>query len=61
MTVYVESNFVLAIALGQEDAEPATSLLELGEQGRLDLAFPALAVTRPFRSGAENGGGCAAR
>ena len=55
MTVYVESNFVLAIALGQEDAEPAISILELGEQGRLDLAFPALAVSEPFSTVSQRG------
>ncbi len=48
MTVYVESNSVLAIAPGHEDAEAATTILELAEQGRIAVAFSALALTEPF-------------
>ena len=55
MTVYVESNFLLAIALAQEDTEPATAILALAEQGRLDIAFPALAVSEPFSTVSQRG------
>lgn len=57
MTGFVESNFVLAVALGQEDAGPATTILELAERGRLDLAFPALAVVEPFSTVTQRGRG----
>lgn len=55
MTVYVESNSVLAIAPGQEDAEAATTILELAEQGRIAVAFPALALTEPFSTVTHRG------
>ncbi len=55
MTVYVESNFVLENALGQEDADPATTILELAEQGSIEIAFPTLAVTEPFSTISQRG------
>ena len=35
MIVYVESNFVLEIALGQEEAPAAETILELAENNKL--------------------------
>lgn len=46
--VYVESNFVLELSLGQEQAEACEQLLELAEQGRIELAVPAFALVEPL-------------
>jgi len=48
MIAYVESNFVLEIALGQEQSASAESLLVLAETGSLDLILPSLALAEPF-------------
>lgn len=48
MIVYVESNFVLEIARNQEQAAEADEILGLAEQGRVELAFPSIAVCEPF-------------
>jgi hypothetical protein len=41
LTLFVESNFVLEIALGQQDSTAAERLLILAEQAQLELALPA--------------------
>jgi len=48
LTLYVESNFVLEVALGQEDSESAEQLLEFAEQGGVQIALPAFALSEPF-------------
>lgn len=48
MIVYVESNFVLEIVLGQEQAGSAEALLALAENGAIELALPAFALAEPF-------------
>lgn len=48
MIAYVESNFVLEIALGQEQAASAELLLALSESHSIDLVLPSLALTEPF-------------
>lgn len=48
MTVYVESNFVLEIALGQEQAAAAQLILERATRGEISLAIPAFSLTEPF-------------
>ena len=48
MTVFVESNFVLEIALGQEQAAAAEAILQLAEHGTLNLRIPAFALSEPF-------------
>ena len=48
MIAYVESNFVLEIALGQEQSASAESLLVLAEADTLDLILPSLALAEPF-------------
>lgn len=48
MIVYVESNFVLEIVLGQEQATSAEALLALAEAGALQLILPSLALAEPF-------------
>ena len=48
MTVYVESNFVLEIALGQEQSEAAEAILARAERGEVELAFPSFSLSEPF-------------
>lgn len=48
MTLYVESNFVLEIALGQEEWEPADRLLAAAEAGTIQLALPSFSLSEPF-------------
>lgn len=46
--MYVESNFVLEIALGQEELTAAERLLVAAEQGAIELALPVFALSEPF-------------
>lgn len=48
MIVYVESNFVLEIVLGQEQAASAESLLRLAESGTINVVVPGFALVEPF-------------
>lgn len=48
MIVYVESNFVLEMALDQEEAEAASAVIDLGSQGSVDLCIPAFSLIEPF-------------
>ncbi len=48
--VYVESNFILQIALRQEDAADCGRVLAEVEAGRLDLFVPSFALIRATRS-----------
>ena len=48
MTIYVESNFILEIALGQEESSYATELLSKAEHGDIALVFPSFALSEPF-------------
>jgi len=46
--VYVESNFILEVALGQEQSSDAEWILTLAEQRRIELVFPGFALSEPF-------------
>lgn len=48
MRVYVESNFVLELALAQEETEFAQILVDLASEGNIDLVFPVFALVEPF-------------
>ena len=48
MIVYVESNFVLEVALGQEESPSAESILLLAESNKIELVFPGFALSEPF-------------
>ena len=48
MTIYVESIFILKIALGQEESRFAMELLSKAEDGDITLAFPSFALSEPF-------------
>lgn len=55
MIAYVESNFVLEMVLGQEQAASAESLLALSESGALDLVLPSFALAEPFATITQRG------
>lgn len=48
MTVYVESNFVLELALGQEQANAAEAILVQAERRQIELALPSFSLSEPF-------------
>ena len=48
MIVYVESNFVLELALVQEQAQDAELILKAAERGAIDLAIPDVSLSEPF-------------
>ncbi|MGH2558392.1 MAG: hypothetical protein ACRDJH_04945 [Thermomicrobiales bacterium] len=48
MTVFVESNFVIELALGQEQLDSVEALLRLAERAEVDLAIPIFALSEPF-------------
>lgn len=48
MIVYVESNFVLEVALEQEQSSAAEAILKLAESGKITIAFPSFALSEPF-------------
>ena len=48
MVVFVESNFVLELALGQEQAVATEAILQFAEQGKCVLVLPAIALSEPF-------------
>ncbi len=55
MTVFIESNYVLEIALGQEQSAAADAILRLAEQSTLDLVIPAFALSEPFATVTHRG------
>lgn len=48
MIVYVESNFVLEVALEQEQSASAEAILKLAESSKIVLTFPGFALSEPF-------------
>jgi predicted nucleic acid-binding protein len=48
LTIYVESNFVLEIALGQEYVSAAEAILARAERGEITLAVPWFSLAEPF-------------
>ena len=48
MITYVESNFILEVALFQEESREANQILELAEQKRIELVFPTFSLSEPF-------------
>ncbi|MDB5246973.1 MAG: hypothetical protein JWQ40_1367 [Segetibacter sp.] len=48
MIVYVESNFVLEIALRQEQLESCNSIIQLAEESKLQLVLPAYSLVEPY-------------
>ena len=50
MNVYIESNFVLELALLQEQYASCEELLRLCEAGRIQLVIPAYALAEPYET-----------
>lgn len=48
MTVYVESNYVLELALGQEQAAAAEEIFARAKRRELELAIPSFSLSEPF-------------
>ena len=50
MNVYVESNFVLKLALLRDEHESCAQLLELARAGDIHLFLPAFSVGEPYEA-----------
>lgn len=50
MNIYLESNFVLELALLQEQSASCEQILSLGEAGRVRLAVPAYSLAEPYKT-----------
>lgn len=50
MNVYVESNFVLELALLQEQSRSCEEILGLAEDGRIQLVVPAYSLIEPYET-----------
>lgn len=50
MNVYVESNFVLELALLQEQQASCEEILRLGEDGKIQLVLPAYSIAEPYET-----------
>ncbi|MDY6902190.1 MAG: PIN domain-containing protein [Cyanobacteriota bacterium] len=50
MDVYVESNFVLELALFQEQYESCQELLDLAETNKIHLIVPAFSLAEPYET-----------
>jgi len=50
MNVYVETNFILELALLQEQVASCERILELCERGRAELIVPAYAMAEPYEA-----------
>ena len=48
MIVYVESNFVLELALLQAEHQSCAKILSLGERDQICLVLPAMCLTEPL-------------
>jgi predicted nucleic acid-binding protein len=48
MIVYAESNFVLELALEQEEQAYAENILAAAERGRISLVAPSFSIAEPF-------------
>ena len=55
LIVYVESNFILEVALSQEEASAAKSILDLARLGTLELRVPSFALCEPFSTISHRG------
>ncbi len=48
MIAYVESNFILEVALEQEQSSAVCSILSLAENNLIELAYPSFVLSEPF-------------
>lgn len=50
MNVYVESNFILELALQQEQAAACEKILSICEAGKAKLVLPAFCIAEPYET-----------
>lgn len=50
MILYVETNFILEIALLQEEAGDCDRIVHLCEQGKVELVIPAFSMVEPYET-----------
>ena len=50
MNIYIESNFVLELALVQEQEASCENLLQVCEAGRAKLIIPAYSLVEPYET-----------
>jgi predicted nucleic acid-binding protein len=50
MIVYVESNFILELALLQEESKSCSSIVGLAKSGRCSLVLPAFCIAEPYET-----------
>ena len=50
MNVYVESNFILELALEQEQSSSCDAILSLGERQDIRLVLPAFSLSEPYET-----------
>src|SRR5579862_3327251 len=50
MTVYVESNFVIELALEQEQCESCEKIVDLARSGQISLIVPAFSLAEPHQA-----------
>lgn len=50
MSVYIETNFVLELALAQEQQASCEEILQLSEARRIDLVIPAYCLVEPYET-----------
>lgn len=55
MIAYIESNFILEIALGQEQVSDAEAILQFAEHQAVELVCPAFSLSEPFATLAKRG------
>jgi predicted nucleic acid-binding protein len=48
MIVYVETNFLLEIILGQEELEHAKRIIQLAQESKINLRFPSFSLMEPL-------------
>lgn len=48
MNIYVETNFILEIALLQEESEYCREILDICENGKAKLIMPAFSLGEPY-------------
>lgn len=50
MNIYVETNFVLELALMQEEYQSCENILEICSAGKAHLIVPAFCIAEPFET-----------
>jgi hypothetical protein len=48
MNVYIETGFIVTLALQQDDYRAAARILDLARQGQITLKVPSFSLSEPF-------------